>query len=151
MMRVVIQRVSSGSVTIDQEVVGQISKGFVVLVGVMAEDTADDVAYLVKKVSQLRIFEDEEGKTNLSLKDVDGQILSISQFTLYANTKKGNRPSFIHAADPSIAIPLYDKFNQELRELDFHVETGEFGADMQVALVNDGPMTIMIDSKHRDL
>lgn len=150
-MRVVVQRVSSASVTIDGEVVGQIQQGFMILVGVMGEDTQADVDYLVKKVSQLRIFEDADGKTNLSLKDVGGSILSISQFTLYANTKKGNRPSFIHAADPSLAIPIYNQFNQALRDLDIHVETGEFGADMQVALVNDGPMTILIDSKNKDM
>lgn len=149
-MRVVIQRVTSGAVTINQEVVGKIGKGFVILVGVMGEDTKDDVAYLVKKVSQLRIFEDEAGKTNLSLDDVGGEILSISQFTLYANTKKGNRPSFYYAADPDLAVSLYELFNQELQALDFRVETGKFGEDMQVSIENDGPMTIIMDSKNRD-
>lgn len=148
-VRVVIQRSKKASVSIDNEVVGEISKGFVLLVGIEEADSKEDVDYLVRKISKLRIFEDEEGKMNLSLTDVQGEILSISQFTLHANTKKGNRPSFIDAARPDKAVPLYEIFNQELRNAGFTVATGEFGADMQVALVNDGPVTILIDSKQK--
>lgn len=148
-MRVVIQRSKNASVSIDQEIVGAIDHGFVLLVGIGEEDTKEDVEYLVRKISKMRIFEDGEGKMNLSLADVEGEILSISQFTLHANTKKGNRPSFIEAAKPDRAIPLYDAFNQQLREQGFKVEVGQFGADMQVSLVNDGPVTILIDSKQK--
>lgn len=148
-MRVVIQRSKKASVSINQEIVGAINHGFVLLVGIGEEDTQEDVEYLVRKISKMRIFEDGEGKMNLSLADVGGEILSISQFTLHANTKKGNRPSFIEAAKPDRAIPLYDAFNQQLREQGFKVEVGQFGADMQVSLVNDGPVTILIDSKQK--
>ncbi|MER1954997.1 MAG: D-aminoacyl-tRNA deacylase [Desemzia incerta] len=148
-MRVVIQRSKKASVSINQEIVGAIDHGFVLLVGIGEEDTQEDVEYLVRKISKMRIFEDGEGKMNLSLADVEGEILSISQFTLHANTKKGNRPSFIEAAKPDRAIPLYDAFNQQLREQGFKVEVGQFGADMQVSLVNDGPVTILIDSKQK--
>ncbi|WHZ31746.1 D-aminoacyl-tRNA deacylase [Desemzia incerta] len=148
-MRVVIQRSKKASVSINQEIVGAIDHGFVLLVGIGEEDTQEDVEYLVRKISKMRIFEDWEGKMNLSLADVGGEILSISQFTLHANTKKGNRPSFIEAAKPDRAIPLYDAFNQQLREQGFKVEVGQFGADMQVSLVNDGPVTILIDSKQK--
>lgn len=148
-MRVVIQRSKKASVSINQEIVGAIDHGFVLLVGIGEEDTQEDVEYLVRKISKMRIFEDGEGKMNLSLADVGGEILSISQFTLHANTKKGNRPSFIEAAKPDQAIPLYDAFNQQLREQGFKVEVGQFGADMQVSLVNDGPVTILIDSKQK--
>lgn len=148
-MRVVIQRSKKSSVSINQEIVGAIDHGFVLLVGIGEEDTQEDVEYLVRKISKMRIFEDGEGKMNLSLADVGGEILSISQFTLHANTKKGNRPSFIEAAKPDRAIPLYDAFNQQLREQGFKVEVGQFGADMQVSLVNDGPVTILIDSKQK--
>ncbi|SFQ19550.1 D-tyrosyl-tRNA(Tyr) deacylase [Desemzia incerta] len=148
-MRVVIQRSKKASVSINQEIVGAIDHGFVLLVGIGEEDTQEDVEYLVRKISKMRIFEDGEGKMNLSLADVGGEILSISQFTLHANTKKGNRPSFIEAAKPDRAIPLYDAFNQQLREQSFKVEVGQFGADMQVSLVNDGPVTILIDSKQK--
>lgn len=148
-MRVVIQRSKKASVSINQEIVGAIDQGFVLLVGIGEEDTQEDVEYLVRKISKMRIFEDGEGKMNLSLADVEGEILSISQFTLHANTKKGNRPSFIEAAKPDRAIPLYDAFNQQLREQGFKVEVGQFGADMQVSLVNDGPVTILIDSKQK--
>ena len=148
-MRVVIQRSKKASVSINQEIVGAIDYGFVLLVGIGEEDTQEDVEYLVRKISKMRIFEDGEGKMNLSLADVGGEILSISQFTLHANTKKGNRPSFIEAAKPDRAIPLYDAFNQQLREQGFKVEVGQFGADMQVSLVNDGPVTILIDSKQK--
>lgn len=148
-VRVVIQRSKKASVSINQEIVGAIDQGFVLLVGIGEEDTQEDVEYLVRKISKMRIFEDDEGKMNLSLADVGGEILSISQFTLHANTKKGNRPSFIEAARPEQAIPLYDAFNQQLREQGFKVEVGQFGADMQVSLVNDGPVTILIDSKQK--
>ena len=148
-MRVVIQRSKKASVSINQEIVGAIDHGFVLLVGIGEEDTQEDVEYLVRKISKMRIFEDGEGKMNLSLADVGGEILSISQFTLHANTKKGNRPSFIEAAKPDRAVPLYDAFNQQLREQGFKVEVGQFGADMQVSLVNDGPVTILIDSKQK--
>lgn len=148
-MRVVIQRSKKASVSINQEIVGAIDQGFVLLVGIGEEDTQEDVEYLVRKISKMRVFEDGEGKMNLSLADVEGEILSISQFTLHANTKKGNRPSFIEAAKPDRAIPLYDAFNQQLREQGFKVEVGQFGADMQVSLVNDGPVTILIDSKQK--
>lgn len=148
-MRVVIQRSKKASVSIDDKIVGEINKGFVLLIGIEEADTKEDVDYLVRKISKLRIFEDEEGKMNLSLADVQGEILSISQFTLHANTKKGNRPSFIDAARPDKAIPMYETFNQGLKNAGFTVATGQFGADMQVALVNDGPVTILIDSKQK--
>lgn len=148
-MRIVIQRVSKASVAVDEEVVGQIGRGFMVLVGVEEADSQEDVDYLVRKTANMRIFEDEEGKMNISLKDIGGQILSISQFTLHANTKKGNRPSFVDAAKPDHSLPLYESYNEGLREEGLIVETGEFGADMQVSLINDGPVTIVIDSKDR--
>lgn len=148
-MRVVIQRVSQASVLADGEENGKIKQGFVLLVGVEEADTAEDVAYLTRKIANLRIFEDDEGKMNLSLRDVQGEILSISQFTLHANTKKGNRPSFIEAAKPEKADELYDQLNDNLRQEGFTVETGVFGADMDVSLVNDGPVTILIDSKNK--
>ncbi|MGY4104050.1 D-aminoacyl-tRNA deacylase [Ignavigranum ruoffiae] len=150
-MRAVIQSSLASKVSVDQRVIGQISKGMVVLVGVCQEDGPEDVEYLVRKISQLRIFEDAEGKTNLSLKDIEGEILSISQFTLYANTRKGNRPSFVRAADPALAQDLYQLFNQQLVDKGHHVETGEFGATMQVDISNNGPMTIILDSKQKDL
>lgn len=149
-MKVIIQRVSEANVKIDGKVNGEIDKGFMVLVGVEDEDTQEDVDFLVKKVSKMRIFEDEEGKMNLSINKVGGKILSISQFTLYASTKKGNRPSFMGAAAPEYANEMYQKFNEGLREAGLEVETGEFGADMKVSLVNDGPVTITIDSKNKE-
>ena len=149
-LRILIQRSLQSSVEVNQQTIGSIDKGLVILVGVSHEDDASDVEYCVRKVANLRLFEDEEGKTNLSLKDVQGEILSISQFSLFANTKKGNRPSFIRAAQPDHANQLYEDFNEQLRALGFKVETGEFGADMQVKIINDGPMTLLIDSKDRD-
>ena len=148
-MRAVIQRVSQASVKVDGQIVGQIQKGFMVLLGVHQEDTLEDVAYLAKKIAKLRVFEDENGKMNATLADVNGGILSISQFTLYAETKKGNRPSFIQAARPELAIPLYEAFNQALIDQAIPVQTGIFGADMKCELVNDGPVTIIMDSKQR--
>ncbi|MGV3084053.1 D-aminoacyl-tRNA deacylase [Enterococcus dispar] len=148
-MKAVIQRVKSASVTIDDTIVGSISQGFMILLGIHEEDTKEDVDYLVRKITMMRIFEDEAGKMNLNIDAVAGSILSISQFTLYADTKKGNRPSFVKAARPEQAIPLYEAFNEGLRQSGLHVETGEFGADMQVALVNDGPVTIIIDTRDK--
>ncbi len=148
-MKAVIQRVSKASVSIDQQEVGKIERGLVVLLGVHEIDTQADVEYLVKKIAQLRIFEDEQGKMNRSLEDIHGELLSISQFTLFAETRKGNRPSFIAAARPETAITLYEAFNEGLRQRGIPVATGRFGADMDVALVNDGPVTIIIDSKNK--
>lgn len=148
-MRAVIQRVSQAAVSIDEQEVGRIDHGLLILLGVHDTDTQTDVDYLIKKIAQMRIFEDEQGKMNLSIEDVKGALLSISQFTLFADTKKGNRPSFIAAARPETAIPLYEAFNEGLRQRGITVETGEFGADMAVSLVNDGPVTIIIDSQNK--
>lgn len=147
-MRVVVQRVNSASVSIEGEVVGKIGKGFLLLVGITHSDTEADVRYIAKKVAQMRVFSDAEGKMNLSLSDIsDASVLSISQFTLYADCRHGNRPSFIEAARPDKAEPLYEYFNRLLRDqYGLQVQTGRFGADMQVSLVNDGPVTIVIDS-----
>lgn len=146
-MRVVVQRCSRAEVRIDGQTVGQIGRGFLLLVGVTDGDSEAQADLLAKKVAQMRVFEDGEGKMNLALKDVDGAILSISQFTLYADCKKGNRPSFIRAARPETAAPLYDYFNARLRsEYGLQVETGRFGADMKVDFINDGPVTILLDS-----
>lgn len=144
-MRVVVQRVNKAQVTIDNEVVGKIKRGFLLLVGLREGDELDQVKKAADKIVKMRIFEDEDGKTNLSLKDVNGEILSVSQFTLLANTKKGNRPSFVEAMRPPKSKDLWEDFNQELENRGFHVETGEFGADMQVSLENDGPFTIVLD------
>jgi len=146
-MKVVLQRTKQASVTVNQEVTGSISHGYMLLVGITHEDTLKDVDYCARKVAEIRLFEDEEGKMNRSIHEVGGQILSVSQFTLYADTKKGRRPSFVNAARPDIAKPLWDAFNDALRENGLHVETGIFGANMEVALVNDGPVTIIIESK----
>ena len=148
-MRAVVQRVSKASVTIAQQEVGTIDQGLVILLGIHEKDTQDDVDYLVKKIAQMRIFEDEQGKMNRSVEDVEGQILSVSQFTLFADTKKGNRPSFISAARPETAIPLYEAFNEGIRNRGITVATGQFGADMAVSLINDGPVTIIIDSQNK--
>ncbi len=145
-MRAVVQRVKSANVTINGETVGSIGKGFLVLLGVHVSDEIADCDYIVKKLSGLRVFEDEAGKMNLGLSDVGGELLIVSQFTLYGDARHGNRPSFIEAALPEKAIPLYEYTVDKLRER-FKVGTGEFGADMQVALVNDGPVTILLDSK----
>ncbi|SDJ67189.1 D-aminoacyl-tRNA deacylase [Alkalibacterium thalassium] len=148
-MRAVIQRASKAKVTVEAETVGEIGKGFVVLLGVEDNDTEEDVAYLVRKVANMRIFEDDDEKMNRSLKDVEGEILSISQFTLHADTKKGNRPSFTGAAGPEKAAALYESFNKQLSAEGINVATGKFGAHMKVSLVNDGPVTILIDSKNK--
>ena len=150
-MRIVIQRVSEASVEIEQNIVAQIQQGLLVLVGIEEEDTSEDGNWLVSKIVNLRIFPDENEVMNLSVKDIDGEIIVVSQFTLHAATKKGNRPSYIKAAKPDIAIPMYEKFVQQLDvELGKKIQTGQFGADMKVALVNDGPVTIIIDSKNRE-
>lgn len=146
-MRVVVQRVKHASVTINGTVNGKINNGFLVLLGVQSTDSEQDVDYLVKKVTNLRIFSDENDKMNLSLKDVNGELLIVSQFTLYANCKEGNRPSFVEAAKPDIAIPLYEYFVSECKKIIPVVETGIFGADMKVDLLNDGPVTVIMDSK----
>lgn len=149
-MRIVLQRVKSASVSIDDVVVGKINQGFLLLVGVGPEDTSDDASYLARKIAGMRIFSDENGKMNLSIDQIGGKILSVSQFTLFADTKKGNRPSFTGAASPDFATNLYEEFNELLRtEYGLTVETGEFGADMQVSLVNDGPVTIILDTKNQ--
>ena len=150
-MRAVIQRVSEGSVTIDGEVRGKIGQGFVVLLGIEEADGTEDINWLCGKIARMRVFTDEAGLMNKSLADVGGGVLLISQFTLHASTKKGNRPSFTRAAKPEVAIPLYEQFIARLEaELGLAVETGEFGASMQVALINNGPVTITIDSKNRE-
>ena len=147
-MRIVIQRVSQASVTIDGKIAGAIQQGLLLLVGICPEDGQEDIDYAVRKISQMRIFSDDADKMNLSVQDVGGQILSISQFTLYADTKKGNRPAFTGAAKPDLATSLYNQFNQQLAQI-VPVQTGEFGADMKVSLVNDGPVTIVLDTKVR--
>lgn len=150
-MRVVIQRVKDASVTVENKVISNIKKGYLILLGIEIEDTQEDINWLVGKVTRLRIFEDEQQAMNLSITDVAGEVLVVSQFTLHAKTKKGNRPSFIKAARPEMAIPLYKKFVQALeKELGKTVQTGSFGAMMDVALINDGPVTILIDSKIKE-
>lgn len=150
-MRAVIQRASSASVTIDDIIRGNIKKGLVILLGIEEADTQEDIDWLVKKIINMRIFNDEEGIMNLSARDVNGEFLIISQFTLHASTKKGNRPSYLKAAKPPVAIPLYEQFIEKINnEVTSKVQTGEFGADMKVALINDGPVTIIIDSKNKE-
>ena len=148
-MRVVLQRVSHASVTVEEKVIGKIQRGFLLLVGVTHDDAMEDMEYLVRKIVQMRIFEDEEGKLNRSIQDIGGEILSVSQFTLYADTKKGNRPSFSKAAPGEVALEMFEQFNGLLRDTGIPVETGQFGADMKVELLNDGPVTILLDSKNR--
>ncbi len=146
-MRIIVQRVSQANVAIDEKVVGEINKGFVLLVGVHDEDTPETVAYMARKIANMRIFADVDDKLNLNIDQVSGEILSISQFTLYARTKKGNRPSFIDAAKPDHGDKMYQLLNETLRnEYGLKVAEGEFGADMQVSLINDGPVTIILDS-----
>lgn len=146
-MRFLIQRVNHANVQVDSQIIGQIRKGFLVFIGVSQEDTQEIADKMVRKLIGMRIFEDENGKTNLSLKDVGGQILLVSQFTLYANCKKGNRPSFIESGDPKEANRLYEYMIQKIRETGIPVQTGEFGAEMKVSLINDGPFTILLDDK----
>lgn len=150
-MKVVIQRVSQASVTIDSKIVAEIQKGLLVLVGIEDADTQEDILWLTSKIANLRIFEDENEVMNLSIKDINGDIIVVSQFTLHASTKKGNRPSYIKAAKPEIAIPLYEKFIAQLeQEIGKKLQTGKFGADMKVLLINDGPVTIVMDTKNKE-
>lgn len=150
-MRMVVQRVSEASVKINGKIVGSIAQGLMVLLGVETTDSQSDADYLIQKLLSLRIFNDSDGKMNLSIQDVSGELLIVSQFTLHASTKKGNRPSYIRAARPEQAIPLYQYFiEQAQNQMKAKVETGEFGADMKVSLVNDGPVTIILDSQNKD-
>jgi D-tyrosyl-tRNA(Tyr) deacylase len=150
-MKVVLQRVSSASVTIDSKIVADIQKGLLVLVGMEDADTQEDINWLCQKIANLRIFGDENEVMNLSVKDIDGEIIVVSQFTLHALIKKGNRPSYIKASKPEVAIPLYENFVKQLeKELGKKVQTGIFGADMKVLLLNDGPVTIQMDSKNKE-
>ncbi len=150
-MRVVIQLVKQASVTVEGKVISEIKKGYLILLGIETEDTQEDINWLAGKIARLRIFSDENGAMNRSILDANGDVIVVSQFTLQAKTKKGNRPSFIKAARPEIAIPLYEKFITQLEsDLDKKVHTGEFGAMMDVALINDGPVTILIDSKQKE-
>lgn len=146
-MKIVIQRVSEANVKVEGTIVGNISHGLLLLIGIDEEDTQSDADWLIQKVLNLRIFGDENGKLNLSVKDVEGDILCISQFTLIADYKKGNRPSFIKAAKPDVAIPLFEYFKEEMAKSGLKIESGIFGADMKVSLLNDGPVTIVMDSK----
>ena len=145
-MRVVLQRVKSASVTVDDQVIGKVGKGYMLLVGFTHDDSIEDIDYIARKVANARLFADENGKINLSIKQVQGAILSVSQFTLYASTKNGNRPGFGAAQKPELAKENYHYFNEKLRSYGIEVQTGQFGADMDVALVNDGPITIIYDS-----
>ena len=150
-MKAVIQRVSQSSVTINNEIVAQIQQGLLVLVGIEDTDNQEDINWLTSKIANLRIFEDENEVMNLSLKDINGEMIVVSQFTLHAATKKGNRPSYIKASKPEIAIPLYESFVQQMEiELGKKIQTGQFGADMKVSLINDGPVTIIIDTKNKE-
>lgn len=150
-MRVVVQRVSEANVTVDGQVIGAIQEGLMVLLGIQNEDSTEDIQWIANKLVQMRIFDDAEGVMNLSVQDIGGSILLISQFTLYAATKKGNRPSYIAAAKPEIAIPIYEQMIVALnKELGKPIATGQFGADMKVSLLNNGPVTIIIDSKNRE-
>lgn len=149
-MRVVVQRVSRAQVSIAERSVGKINRGLMLLVAFNDQDTAADLDYAVRKITNLRIFENEEGKMDWSINEVGGAILSVSQFTLFASTKKGNRPSFTKSGNPEAASQLYDEFNQRLAQTGIPVQTGEFGADMQVELVNDGPVTILLDTQNKE-
>lgn len=149
-MKVVIQRVTQASVTIDRKLYSAINDGMMILVGIQADDSEEDIAWLTSKICNLRIFDDENGVMNCSIKETAGDILAVSQFTLMARTKKGNRPSYLDAAHPDISVPLYEKFIRSLsHEMQKEIKTGVFGADMKIALVNNGPVTILIDSKNR--
>ena len=149
-MKAVIQRVQNASVSIEGQMHASIGKGLLILVGIQADDTDEDIEWLTGKIGSLRIFDDENGVMNLSVKEINGEILAVSQFTLMARTKKGNRPSYIDAARPEISLPLYEKFVGALNEeMQKNIKTGAFGANMQVALINDGPVTILIDTKNR--
>ncbi len=147
-MRALIQRVSKASVSVDGKIYSEISKGLLIFLGIEEADTKEDAMFLVKKISMMRIFSDSEGKMNLSLKDISGEVLVVSQFTLHASVKKGNRPSFIRAAKPALASELYEQTIELFKAEDLEVKSGIFGADMKVELINDGPVTIWIDSKN---
>ena len=149
-MRVVIQRVSFAKLTIDEKIYSEIKNGLLVLVGIEEDDTAEDVEYLAGKITKLRIFDDQNGVMNLSVNDINGEIMAVSQFTLHALTKKGNRPSYIRACKPEKAIPLYESFVEKLRSYNNNVKTGVFGANMKIQLCNEGPVTIWIDSKNKE-
>ena len=150
-MRVLIQRVKKASVTVDNELISLIDKGLLVFVGICDEDNDEDIEWLTKKIANIRLFDDEKGVMNLSVSDTGGDILAVSQFTLMASTKKGNRPSYIKAAKPDISVPLYEKFCTEMEiAVNKPIKRGIFGADMKVELINDGPVTIFIDSKNRE-
>ncbi|SHL23036.1 D-aminoacyl-tRNA deacylase [Flavobacterium saccharophilum] len=150
-MKVVLQRVSQASVTVDSKIIADIQKGLLVLVGIEDADTQEDIDWLVGKIIKMRIFGDENDVMNCSVQDIDGDIIVVSQFTLHASTKKGNRPSYIKASKPEFAIPMYENFVKSLeKEFNKKVQTGIFGADMKVSLLNDGPVTILIDSKNRE-
>ena len=149
-MKVVIQRVLEASVTINTQLHSSIGKGMIILVGIQADDTNEDIEWLTGKICNLRIFNDENGVMNYSVREIGGEILIVSQFTLMARTKKGNRPSYIDAAKPEISVPLYEKFVESLsKEMNQEIKTGVFGADMEIGLINDGPVTIIIDSKNK--
>lgn len=150
-MRAILQRVKSSQVTVDGQVIGAIGHGLLLLLGITHDDTATDIEWLIKKIVQLRIFSDQDGKMNLGITDVQGSILVVSQFTLYADAKKGNRPSYIRSAPPAISIPLYHAFLETLRQrFQGPIATGEFGAMMDVSLINDGPVTVILDSRQQD-
>jgi D-tyrosyl-tRNA(Tyr) deacylase len=150
-LKAVIQRVSNSSVTIENKIVAEIQKGLLILIGIEEADSQEDIVWLTSKIANLRIFGDENDVMNLSLKDIDGDVIVVSQFTLHALTKKGNRPSYIKAAKPDIAIPLYENFVAQMElEIGKKVQTGQFGADMKVSLINDGPVTIIIDTKNKE-
>ena len=150
-MRVIIQRVSEASVTVNQQIKSKINQGFLILLGIEPADTDEDIQWLCKKISSLRVFGDENGLMNISIKDIAGEIIVVSQFTLHASTKKGNRPSFIKAARPEFAEPMYEKFVKYLEIASgCRVDTGKFGHEMKVALINDGPVTIIMDSKNKE-
>ncbi len=150
-MKAVLQRVSKSSVTIDEKIVASIQKGIVILLGIEESDTNEDIEWLSLKIVNLRIFDDANGVMNLSVKEISGELIVVSQFTLHASTKKGNRPSYIKAAKPEIAIPLYEKFIHQITlDLGKKVQTGQFGADMKVSILNDGPVTILIDTKNKE-
>ena len=150
-MRVVIQRVKEASVTIEGQVKSEITEGLLILLGIEEIDNQEDISWLTAKIANLRIFGDENGLMNRSIMDIQGEIIVVSQFTLHASTKKGNRPSFLKAAKPNIAVPLYEQFVEELKKVSgLKVLTGEFGADMKVALINDGPVTIVMDTKNKE-
>jgi D-tyrosyl-tRNA(Tyr) deacylase len=149
LMKIVIQRVMKASLTVEGKSRASINQGLVLLVGIGPDDVQEDLTYAVRKITNMRIFSDEEGKMNLSVRDIKGEVLSVSQFTLFANTKKGNRPAFTGAAQADLASHLYDQFNQELAQF-VPVQTGIFGSDMQVSLTNDGPVTILLDTKNKE-